>query len=213
LGSGTEKKRGIPTRFEDYDREELYAVFVADAIRFGWNIAHRCIIAWAPQVESIRHHHLQLLFLVLEATLSHAYAMHDHDQMKSMEKAFWNPATLDYQGLCSRSALQEAYFIEKFFKKTKEEIRVDEEASKILKKASMKRAGEVYRSNPENKLKIGLRAKALYAENKAKPTAKEATAEYNAKRKEKRNSAEEKLKRNAQDRARRKAKREAKVAG
>jgi len=203
LGSGTEKKKGIPNRFKNYDREERYAAFVANAIHFGWEITHRCIIAWAPQVKSIRHHHLQLLFLVLEATLSHAYAMHDHDQMKSMEKAFWNPATLDYQGLCFGSALREIYTIEKFFEKTEEELRADEEALEVAQRK--------YRLTPEHKL----RNKALQAttENKLKRKAREATAEFKAKRKEKRNSAEEKLKRNAQDVARRKAKREAKVAG
>lgn len=173
LGSGTKKDAGIPSRFKNYDRDELYAVFVADAIHFGWTVAHRCIIAWAPLVESTRHHHLRLLFLILEATLSHAYAMHDHDQMKSMEKAFWNPATLDYEGLCYGSALRETYNIQKFFERTEEELRADEEAKL--------RADE---------------------EAKPKRKAREATAEFIAKRKEKRNSAEEKLKRKAKDKGR-----------
>lgn len=75
-------------------------------------IAQRCIIAWAPQVEEARHFQLRALFLTLEATLGHAFAFHDHDQIKCMEKSFWNPAILDYQGLCAGIAIRGIYTIQ-----------------------------------------------------------------------------------------------------
>ena len=127
LGSGTEKRRGIVSRFGQYDRDEAYSSGVLGAIHFGWQIAHRSIIAWAPLVEPVRHFQLQMLFLTLEATFSHVFAMHDHNYMKSLEKSFWDPSTLDYQGLCSGSSLREIYALQGFFDLSEEELRAEVE--------------------------------------------------------------------------------------
>lgn len=147
LGSGTAKVQGIVSRFHDYDRDEKYATNVADAIHFGWEITHRCIIAWAPQVEEARHFQLRALFLSLEATLSHAFAFHNHDQKKSMEKSFWDPAILDYQGLCAGSSLREIYMFKGFLELTKEELKVEMEA--VQKRA--KEQKKIYLQQPEVK--------------------------------------------------------------
>jgi len=194
LGSGTAKVHGIVSRFHDYDREERYAMNVADAIHFGWTISHRCIIAWAPQVEAVRHFQLRVLFLSLEATLSHVFAFHDHDQMKSMEKSFWNPAILDYQGLCMGSSLREIYTFRDLIELTEEELR--EELEVVQKRAKIQR--KKYLEQPRVK---EMRA-AWQRERRKDPEVKERQLMqgkvYDAKR---RNNPEFKVKKAASDKA------------
>jgi hypothetical protein len=182
LGSGTGATSGIVSRFHDYDREERYATNVGDAIHFGWRIAHRCIIAWAPQVDKARHFQLRSLFLTLEATLSHVFAFHEHDQMKSMEKSYWDPAILDYSGLCLGSSLREIYMFQGFLQLTEEEVRVELDAlqqrAKLYRKEYLQRP-EVkamrrelqreYRQRPEVAEKKLVQAKVYDAKWREKP--------------------------------------------
>lgn len=194
LGSGTEKRRGIRTRFGDYDRDEGYSDGVAGAIHFGWQIAHRSIIAWAPLVEPVRHFQLQMLFLTLEATFSHVFAMHDHNYMKSLEKSFWNPATLDYQGLCSGSSLREIHELKGFFDLSEEELRAEVEA--LEKKAKERR--DRYVISPEARVRRNEARKERRKDPRVAAKQNEAMRAYNKKQ---RNTPEGKAKKAAENKA------------
>lgn len=41
-----------------------------------------------------------------------------------MEKSFWDPETLDYEGLCAGSSLREIHSLKGFLELTEEQLRV-----------------------------------------------------------------------------------------
>jgi hypothetical protein len=176
-GSATKARVGIVSRLGEYDRGVGFATNVRDALHFGWKVARKCIIAWAPPVEDIRHFQLQALFLTLEATLSHAFAFHDHDYMKSMEKSFWDPAILDYQGLCLGSSLREIYNLKGFLELTEEELRVELDIVQVRKLVTKREWDREWRSRPGNLDIARARGRVYDAKRRADPVFREKKAE------------------------------------
>ncbi|KAM0391007.1 hypothetical protein ACHAQC_007186 [Fusarium culmorum] len=123
VGSGT-SKYGVHTRLNLYTNGLTYRlpVGIVAAMEDGWMITHQGLLCWilmpAPALFPLN----RLLFLALEATFGFAFwAMDSNRQYVAMDKVcLWHPSDLEYDGICSHSALSES--VRADFDLTEEEL-------------------------------------------------------------------------------------------
>ena len=110
VGSGTSTYNGVSARIGDYDRNKVIPRRVAEALKKGYTITHMGLLCWSPISPADLVPIRRVLFTALEATLTFVFwALHGNtDRYGGMSHICpWDLDSLQYQGLCSHSALRE----------------------------------------------------------------------------------------------------------
>lgn len=136
FGSGTNTEGGVNARLAQYARGYRIPVLMQQALDDGYKITHRGLICWisipAARIVSIT----RVLFYLLEA--SHTYMFWGmHESAKDSDRkefCLWDPAKLEYGGLCSHSALTDAIAAD--FNLTDDQIEANEQHRKDRKYAN-----------------------------------------------------------------------------
>ncbi|KAK3715579.1 Aconitate hydratase mitochondrial [Vermiconidia calcicola] len=109
LGSGTNALVGVPGRFYEYNSGR-YPQHVQKALNEGYVITHQGLLCWTPIPSAAQAPTARTLFIALEATFSFVFWA-----VRAVQKDYgmshmcpWPLNTLEYDGLCSHSALTEA---------------------------------------------------------------------------------------------------------
>jgi hypothetical protein len=124
VGVATDSARGYVTRFWQYAAGYSVPRYVQESLDDGFVIAHKGLLCWAaipsPNLVSV----IRVLFYELEATFCYTFwAMHvDSKDADKTEFSFWDPTTLEYDGLCSHSALKDPIDVNFNLNLTDEEI-------------------------------------------------------------------------------------------
>jgi len=109
IGSGTNSVTGVKARLYCYDSETLLPQYVEEALEDGYKITHKGLLCWSPIPLAGSRYAVVALFLAHEATFSILLAaMKFHTRDYGMPHiCLWDVDTLEYDGLCSHTALAE----------------------------------------------------------------------------------------------------------
>ncbi|KAF4986302.1 hypothetical protein FDECE_16023 [Fusarium decemcellulare] len=112
VGSGTESRRGVISRWRTYDRFDVSTMprYVFSAVhKEGYKIAYKGLLAFAPIPTAADIPRFRLLFVAIEATFSFLFWA-----MKSETKDYgigahcpWPQSSFSYRGLCGNNAMIE----------------------------------------------------------------------------------------------------------
>ena len=109
IGSATSAKRGVRSRFGEYDRHKNLPRNVRKALQDGYRIYHKALLAWCPIPKASRIPVYRTVVIALEAILScyfWAMARRDHDYGYNT-LCPWSLDLFTYDGACSHNALKE----------------------------------------------------------------------------------------------------------
>jgi hypothetical protein len=117
VGSGTDARYGVTSRWTLYDKHNLYLRDNTDglpsqviwAFKQGYKISHKGLLVSAPVPSAANVPTFRLLFVAMEATFSFAFWV-----MKPIKNDYgmlsccrWELSTFTYGGLCTHSALND----------------------------------------------------------------------------------------------------------
>lgn len=109
IGSGTDSRNSVSSRFRCYDRRDGLPMYVEKALKNGYTITHKGLLCWSPIPAVGTRYPIVALFLTLEALFAIVFWA-----MKSRTKDYgmphlcpWPIETLGYDGACSHTALAE----------------------------------------------------------------------------------------------------------
>jgi hypothetical protein len=107
VGSGTDSRGGVASRFYQYDTKASLPVYVERALKDGYTITHKGLLCWCPVPAAAIRFQVRTVILALEAMFSFVFwAMKSRTKDYGMPKLCpWNIEDLHYDGLCSHSAL------------------------------------------------------------------------------------------------------------
>ncbi len=110
IGSGTEHLRGVRARFNQYDLGAALPSGIIWAQANGYIIVHKGILCWIPVPSAMWVPLWRLLFYGMEAAFAFMlWAMQPHNADYGMgHLCLWDRKTMEYDGLCSHSALKDA---------------------------------------------------------------------------------------------------------
>jgi hypothetical protein len=110
IGVSTHSEHGVRQRFLQYENLENIPKFVNAAMRDGYKITHKGLLAWAPLPTAAAKFPLRVLFLVLETAFSILFwAFYSKTKDYGMPKHLcpWEIDALDYDGCCSHASIGE----------------------------------------------------------------------------------------------------------
>jgi hypothetical protein len=113
VGSGTDARRGVRPHFDGYDKgldSKVVPKYVAAALKDGYEITHKGLLCWIDLPTPALAPLLRLVFYALESTFALSFwAMHSTTKNYGYGKhiCLWDRDLLDWDGLCSHSALIE----------------------------------------------------------------------------------------------------------
>jgi hypothetical protein len=109
IGIGTSASQGVSQRLSSYSNSTLLPQYVRKALDDGYIIVHKGFLCWIPIPSPALQPSLRVLFVALEATFAYIFWA-----MRTITRDYgiphmcpWTRATLEYDGLCSHSALIE----------------------------------------------------------------------------------------------------------
>ena len=112
IGSGTDAKNGLRSRWRDYEKRQLDKLpdHVAAALRDGYSIVHKGTLVWSPLPSAANVPRSRVLFIAMEATFTFLFwavksRKPDHFMLPCCP---WPLASFSYGGLCSHSPLQDS---------------------------------------------------------------------------------------------------------
>lgn len=112
IGSGTEYTRGVRTRFAEYDNGTLVPRYVQAALKDGYTIQKKVLLATCPIPEAGNVIVYRIVVLALEAIFACVFwtmSKRDHDYGFN-HLCPWPLDSFDYDGTCSHNALKEAFY-------------------------------------------------------------------------------------------------------
>ncbi|QGI65806.1 hypothetical protein CEK26_009756 [Fusarium fujikuroi] len=110
IGSSTAAKRGVRARFYEYDAKKKLGTYVSNALRDGYTIQHKALLAWCQIPEASNIPLYRTVVIALEAVLAcyfWAMARRDHDYGFN-HLCPWPLESFSYSGACSHNPLKEA---------------------------------------------------------------------------------------------------------
>lgn len=173
IGSGTDSRKGCHPRWRTYDQglsapPDLLPKMVRLALKSGWKITHKGMMAYSPTPRAGVVPISRLLFVAMEAMFSfYFWTMHSKSTAKQYgmgECCPWPRESFEYGGLCTHSSLTEAIAsdfdlspeeLEKISAMIKEKNRLYQQQYHQMEratrpdylKARMKKADQKYRKN------------------------------------------------------------------
>lgn len=119
VGSGTSSASGVKSRMSAYDRRTSTGQYVNKipatvdtAMRHGYTITHKCVLAWTALPLPSDRYELRSLFLLLETIFALGFW-----SMTSRRKDYFMPAlcpwdrdTITYDGCCTHFSINEQIF-------------------------------------------------------------------------------------------------------
>jgi len=99
--------RGLRARWENYNYKTALPEYVAIALRNGYRIVHKGVLAWAPLPSPANVPMFRLLFIAIEATFTFLFwSMRSKDKDYGMGVCCpWSQESFSYSGLCSHNPL------------------------------------------------------------------------------------------------------------
>lgn len=111
IGTGTGARYGVHSRFTAYDRIDasVIAENVLKAIRDGYKITHKGLLAWSPLPSAANVPKAHVLFLAMETSSSLSFwTMRSRKpDYRLLPHCLWPLSSFTYAGLCSHSPLIE----------------------------------------------------------------------------------------------------------
>ena len=109
IGSKTSASQVASQRFQQYELGLLLPHYVEAALEEDYKITHKGLLCCIPKPAAALVSVNRLLFLALEATFAYVFwAMKTHTGTYGVSHiCLWDRDTLEYDGLCSHSALNE----------------------------------------------------------------------------------------------------------
>ncbi len=113
IGSGTDFKRGVPSRWNHYDKPKTYRFMLPEhlvrALDKGYEITHKGLLVSCAIPSAANAPMYRLLFVAMEAALSFLFwTMRSKDKDYGMGACCpWPRGSYRYGGLCSHNALLE----------------------------------------------------------------------------------------------------------
>lgn len=109
IGSSTNSTRGISARFYCYDARVGLPIFVESVLDDGYTVTWKGLLCWSPIPDAGSRFPVAALIHALEATFSIVrWAMKSRTKDYGMPHLCpWRLDTMEYDGLCSHSALDE----------------------------------------------------------------------------------------------------------
>jgi hypothetical protein len=107
IGSGTAQQYGVYLRFHQYDAHTHLPFYLEKAIDDGYTITYKGLLCWIPVPPPALVPSLRLLFVVIEAAFTFAFWASYTKKATYASLCMWDINTLEYDGLCSHSALTE----------------------------------------------------------------------------------------------------------
>lgn len=158
IGSGT-GVRGVRIRLSNYVTGTKLPSCISDAIKDGYKIVHRALLVRCPipspsQIPSVR-----VAMFALEAAFSCIFsAMHNRNTSYGFPNILpWNKHLLDYDGVCSHSALVED--VPSNFDLSEQELEEMAELTREKNRVYQQQYGLEQRDNPTDEFKAKQKAK------------------------------------------------------
>jgi hypothetical protein len=110
IGSATASKRGVRSRFGEYNSKKHLGKNVREALRNGYTIRHKALLAWCPIPRASKIPTYRTVVIALEAVFAcyfWAMARCDHDYGFN-HLCPWPLDSFTYNGTCSHNPFKEA---------------------------------------------------------------------------------------------------------
>ena len=111
IGSATAAKRGVRSRFSEYDSHKKIGTFVRKALRDGYRIRHKALLAWCQIPDASDIPWCRTVVVGMEAVHAcyfWAMACRDHEYGFN-HLCPWPLKSFNYYGACSHNPLREAF--------------------------------------------------------------------------------------------------------
>jgi hypothetical protein len=107
IGSGTDSRGGVASRFYSYDTKAELLVHIERALNDGYTIVKKGLICWCPVPTAVKRFPIRALFLVIEASFAFVFwAIRSRTKDYGMAQlCLWSREQMEYDGCCSHSAL------------------------------------------------------------------------------------------------------------